>query len=166
MHELSHPLSRRQFARLLGGGSLALVAGGLLSAQSASAGIGWCRVDPIVRLGGTRVQFWVSVPEENVPAVNGPIACRVLAPANVARVLEFTDAGFNGHGEVVVFRDGGHAAEAGRPFPVSIWVEVPHAERSNKFPIVVDIVPENGAAVRATGNAGSTTIKLTIAPTG
>jgi hypothetical protein len=154
-------ISRRSVVPLLGG--LALSVAG--RAKPAGAGISWCMSDPIVRLGGTRLQFWVSILAEDLPFVTGPVACRVLTAKGVSREVLFIDAGFNGYGETVAFGDMASSAQPGAPFPASVWVDVPNSKQGSKFLIVLEIVPENGAPIVGTGNAGSTEIRFTVEPT-
>jgi hypothetical protein len=75
----------------------------IVLALPASAGRSWCSRDPIVRINGTDVQIWVSIPEEYVFAVNGPIEVKVYTPVGATTELVYTDSGFNGYGEVVKF---------------------------------------------------------------
>jgi len=119
---------------------------------------------PIVALNGTRVQFRVSVPEDDVQYVNGSIDYRVQTPKGVFQQLLFLDAGFNNYGETLRFTNSNQSALPGQNFLAQIWVNVPNAKRGAKFPIIVDIVPENGPTVTGTGNAASTDVNITITP--
>ena len=153
-------ISRRSVVPLLGGLAVSVAA----RAKPAEAGVSWCMTDPIVRLGGTRLQFWVSILAEDLPFVTGPVACRVLTAKGVSREVLFTDAGFNGYGETVAFGDMASSAQPGAPFTASVWVDVPNSKQSSKFPIVLEIVPENGATIVGTGNAGSTELRFAVVP--
>ena len=115
--------------RLAGSMTLALVALVLLVAP-VSAGRQWCAKDPVVSLNGTAVQILVAVPEEYLPAVNGPIDVRIALPNEVAREVVFLDAGFNGHGETVSFQTAGGTVAADGSFDVGLRVRVPVDEQT------------------------------------
>jgi hypothetical protein len=110
--------------RLTGSIALAVIALVLLVAP-VSAGRQWCAKDPVVALNGTVVQILVAVPEEYVPAVNGPIDVRVAAPSGVETSIVFLDAGFNGHGETVSFQSAGGSVAADGSFTTTIRASVP-----------------------------------------
>ncbi len=134
-------------------------------AVPADAGLIWCKADPIVRLNGTDVQIWVAVPEEYQSYVNGPIDVEVQTPELVTREVIFTDAGFNGHGEVVRFTDldGTVLSDA---FPVIIRVTVP-LDRSLlgtevAVPVQVQAIPDNGPALTLIGTTALTQVGLAV----
>lgn len=89
--------------------SLAALVCGLLAAlvltMPASAGVSWCRADPIVRIQGYDVQMWVGVPSGYEQYVTGPISFKIDTPPGYERKVIMTDAGFNGYGEVVTWGD-------------------------------------------------------------
>jgi hypothetical protein len=89
--------------------SLAALVCGLLAAlvltMPASAGVSWCRADPIVRIQGYDVQMWVGVPAGYEQYVTGPISFRIETPPGYDRKVVMTDSGFNGYGEVVTWGD-------------------------------------------------------------
>ena len=87
------PFSRRQFARLVAGGALAL-AGGALLAERASAGIGWCRADPVLTINGKTYHIYVSGPSDLLTASTGPIRLKVTVGGNARVSLSDPDAGF------------------------------------------------------------------------
>ena len=89
--------ARRQMLAALVCGLMAA----LVLAMPASAGVSWCRADPIVAIEGYRVQMWIGVPQEYVQHVNGPVSFKIDTPSNFSRRVVMTDAGFNGHGETV-----------------------------------------------------------------
>lgn len=84
---------------------LVVLAAAVVLATPASAARTWCAKDPIVALNGTPVQIWVSIPDEYVPYVNGPIQMTISTPASVSRQIQFLDSGFNGYGETIEWRD-------------------------------------------------------------
>jgi hypothetical protein len=73
----------------------------MVFAAPASAGVSWCRSDPIVRIQGYTAQILVGVPEQYAPLVDGPIDVRIDIPLSFSREVVMTDAGFNGYGETV-----------------------------------------------------------------
>lgn len=75
----------------------------LMLANPVSAGVQWCETDPIITLNGGQYQILVAVPQDYASRVNGPIDVEVKTPEQTATQLVVTDAGFNGHGEVVRF---------------------------------------------------------------
>jgi hypothetical protein len=154
---------KRSFSALL----LSLLAVLVLS-MPAAAGVRWCHADPIVRLNGTAVQFWVAIPEEYTQYVNGPIDIKIEVPRGVTTELLYTDPGFNGHGEKVMF---GHLP-AGRvsqdgSFDVRITVKVPFnssaVKRNQKIPVMVDVTPSDGVPAHVEfGHNKSTTFTITV----
>jgi hypothetical protein len=105
----------------------------LMLAAPAMAGRTWCARDPIVRINGHDVQFWVAIPSEYVPLVNGPIDIEILTAQPVDATVLYTDAGFNGYGETVrfgtmrrgkVYNDGS--------FDIQLNVKVPISDRKIK----------------------------------
>jgi hypothetical protein len=108
--------------------SLALLAGllaMLVFSMPAGASVRWCHADPIVRVDGVELQFWVAVPEEYVPYVNGAIDIRIRVPKSVTdRQVLFIDKGFNGYGEKVTWGDLTTPVVNGQ-IPMEITVKVP-----------------------------------------
>lgn len=120
----------------------------LAVAPAGAWGVTWCRVDPIVLLNGTRVSIYVAVPREYARYVNGPIDVVIRTPAEVSRELVMTDAGFNGYGETVAFRNtDGSVGPFGR-FAMVVRVKVPidyAALGTNaEVPVQVTIDPGHG----------------------
>src|SRR5437764_593192 len=77
----------------------------LVTAVPAEAGKHWCRADPVVSINGYSLQILVGVLDKDAAAVNGPIEVEIGTLPGVPRSVALTDAGFNGHGEVVTFTD-------------------------------------------------------------
>ena len=130
----------------------------LLIAMPAVAGVSWCRADPIVKLNGTEVQVWVSIDAEYEHLVTGPIRVTVFAPNKVSKEITFLDAGFNGHGEEVIFKNRGKVRDSGS-FPVDIKVKVPLDMRQlsreyglNEVPVLVEIITGDGQVIDVEGN--------------
>ncbi len=131
----------------------------LLCALPAAAGLEWCYRDPIVRLNGTQVQILVAVPEEYQALVNGPVNVEITTPTGTTREVVFTDAGFNGHGETVIFYDGG--TSRGAAFSVGIRVTVPLSQQK-AIPVQVTVIPENAKGVVVTGTSDGVRAALWI----
>lgn len=109
----------------------------------------WCITDPIVRLGNDEYQVLVSVPEEFVPQVNGPLYFEIYSPRVFEQELLFVDAGYNGHGETVVFKR--HAR-----LHHTFYLKVPNSasdddddDDENGFPVLVEIY-KNGTLIKST----------------
>ncbi len=134
----------------------------LLLAVPAAADREWCPKDPVVRLNGTPVQILVAVPVGDVHRVTGPIEVAVATPADIARELVLTDAGFNGFGEEVGFVDLSRSEGPGTRFPVRVTVRVPTSGGA-PIPMQVAIIPDNARAVVAEGSSTGLALALPIA---
>jgi hypothetical protein len=77
-----------------------------LQAPFASAGIGWCRTDPHVRIAGKDAHIFVSSPKDVQTSATGPVAVVITVPEGVSTELISVDDGF-GHGWDVRFRQSG-----------------------------------------------------------
>lgn len=98
----------------------------ILSAAPVAAGRRWCARDPLVGLNGAPVQILIAVPEEYLPAINGPVVVKIQSPAATSRAVLFTDEGFNGYGEIVKFSDLTDATVAADgSFDVTVSARVP-----------------------------------------
>lgn len=137
----------------------------MLFALPASAGREWCEKDPIVQLNDTRVQILVAVPVEDQRLVSGPIHVTIATPAGTERSLIFTDAGFNGFGEVVAFTDLAHPHGPPTALPAAITVRVPLRERAT-VPLRVTVIADGAAPVVRVGSSDNTTVRLRIAGAG
>jgi hypothetical protein len=123
----------------------------LVLATPAMAARTWCARDPIVRINGHDVQFWVAVPEEYVSLVNGPIDIQILTATPVDADVLFLDEGFNGYGEKVEFgpmRKGKVYSDGS--FDIQINVKVPISDRKiRKVPLQLTFTI-GGVAVTST----------------
>jgi hypothetical protein len=158
------PMTR--FARSL----LLVLVAFTLAATPAMAGRAWCARDPIVRINGAEVQVWVAIPADVEPLVNGPIEMLVKSPAGATREIVFTDEGFNGHGEVVTFRDSPQAVADNGTFTVNIRVIVPVDQAElvavtgrKKLPVRLTII-DGGRKKTVSGLSGGTWTSATITP--
>lgn len=102
------PVSRRQFSRLLAGGSLAVIAGGIATISTVkpvSAGRGWCRMDPEFRINGKLLHVYLSGPADLHDEVTGPSMVTLLIPnEGVEAEFVWADEGFGGEGYTVTIR--------------------------------------------------------------
>lgn len=121
-------------------------------APAGAWGVTWCRVDPVVRLNGTEVSILVAVPEEYKQYVNGPIDVVIRTPAEVTRELIMTDAGFNGHGETVAFRDTDGTVNSIGRFDIVVRVRVPidYAAMGSDEDVPVEVTINPGFNLPAT----------------
>jgi hypothetical protein len=124
--------------------ALLIALAGALPAQAGE--LGWCEADPLLRLGGNEVRVLVAIPERYLPLVIGPTVVTVGTRAGVTREVLATDAGFAGHGEVVVWRD----LEA--PLLASLLVTVPID--------AAQLAPEEAVPVRVTVRAGGRELQI------
>lgn len=140
----------------------------MVMAMPAQALVKWCKTDPIVELNGARLQVLTAVPEEYVHLVNGPISIKFKTPKGVSRELVFTDSGFNGHSETVKFTDltKGVVEEGSFTTQVSVIVPIDKVKLremgATKVPVLLEIIPENGAPMLAYGDANTTKMELSI----
>ena len=154
--------------RLAGSVTFALVALVMLVAP-VSAGREWCAKDPIVTLNGSVAQILVAVPEEYVPAVNGPIDVRVTLPRAVVAEVTFLDSGFNGHGETVAFQPTGASVATDGSFVAGIRASVPVDQQvlrdlslpGGTVPVQVTVIT-NGKTTVVEGHNNGTTVDVTV----
>jgi len=146
---------RRVRGRLARAALVALVALVVL-AVPAAAGKLWCRADPMVSIDGNEVQILVGLPEKYEDAVNGPIMVEITIPKGVPHQVIMTDGGFNGHGEVVTFRETNKKVKQKHGIKVQIKVRVPvdRAKLKNRdeVPIQLIIVKNNDRVAIDTGS--------------
>ena len=135
-----------------------LLLGGL--AAPAGAGRGWCRSDPIIRVGNTVVQVWIAIPEEEQASVTGAINLVITVPRGTPREVLYTDPGFNGFGERITWVEVGAMPSDGT-LPVSVAVSVPTAG-GRYLPMQVEVVPEVGSTVYHSGQTVGVILTLTL----
>ncbi len=129
-----------------------------LGAAPSVAADDWCDADPIVRFdGSTTVQILVSIPMQHVANVTGATRVDVQTPASVSRELLFTDAGFNGWGEEVVFGNLANGVATSSGYLVYVRVAVP-IQTTSSVVIRVRIIPDNGPELVTYGRHTGTAI--------
>lgn len=108
-----------------------------LSGQSAKAGVGWCRLDPIVMIDGNIADIFVAVPLLDLLKVNGPTEIIVTTPPDVSAYLILPGVGFL-HGEIVTFETSPelNVTEEG----IDVWIQVYVPARKN-IPVLVEFAP-------------------------
>ena len=116
-----------------------------------SAGIAWCKTDPIVAIGDEVVNIYVSAPEEILQAATGPTDVVVYVPVGVATEVVYTDPGF-GYGETVTILESNRLRETGNGIQIVVVVTVP---ASASVPVLVEIAPQSAGVVTASAS-GST----------
>jgi hypothetical protein len=131
---------------------LALVVAVLICASPrVSAGIAWCKTDPIVAVGDESVNIYVSAPETILGAATGPTDVVVYVPVGSATEVLFTDPGF-GYGETVTIVESNRLRAGGNGTQIIVAVTVP---ASASLPVLVEIVPQSAGVVTASAS-GST----------
>jgi len=93
-------------------------------AAPASAGMAWCKSDPVVTLNNAIVDVSVAIPLEYVPLVNGPVQYEIQTPVSTKRQVIVNDVGYNGHGSEVIFKDGSGTVKDGQ-IPTTVRVYIP-----------------------------------------
>ena len=134
--------------------ALATIFALILVSGPASAGRLWCRADPIVRLDGVEYQVFISIPDENVPEVNGPLVFDVYSPRDTAHELIFVDAGFNGHGETVEFR------EHDKAFVHTFFAKV--SRTGSDFPALIEVFQDGVLIASAEGTSNGVSVSVEI----
>lgn len=144
----SSALSRR-FVGAAALGVLAL----LLLVVPASAGVLWCRTDPVVEVNGFRANVYVSTESSYLSTVNGPVRLDVHVPVGATARLIQTDSGF-GQGYTIRFIEDARL-HSGKGF-VEMIASVYVGSSSSNMPVKVDIVPVDpakcGVSKRSTAN--------------
>ena len=125
---------RRSVCRVLGFAILALS----LLGPSASAGVGWCRTDPVVVIDGRLADIFVSARFDDLSKVNGPTEIVISTPVGVDAELAIATTGF-GYGEKVRFVQSESLQVTSQGIEVRIKVRVP--ARIDAMPIRVEVAP-------------------------
>ncbi len=112
-----------------------------LTAHGATAGISWCRTDPVVDIGGKRAHVLVASPVDVVAKATGPTRVVIAVPAGVSTQLIEADNGF-GHGWTVSFAHSDQLRVAAQGIEVRVSTYVP---ASATMPVLTDVT--NGGAV-------------------
>jgi hypothetical protein len=125
----------------------------LVVSLPATAGVTWCRTDPVVRLGNVEYSIVVSIPEQNLPQVNDALYFWFYSPHGTAQQTLMLDAGYNGFGEVVQY---GYYL---LPWHTMV-LDVRHS--GERFPVMVDVY-RNGEHFRSvSGSSGWIALTLPL----
>lgn len=132
-----------------------------LPGMPVSAGKGWCRSDPIVRINGTDLQIWVAIPIEDLPDVIGPIQIEIVVPRGSINELVYVDEGFNGFGEAFRWAQGESSFASDGSLTVRASVSVP-IRNGRYVPMQVELIPSNGIASAVYGETVGVEIDVTL----
>jgi len=105
---------------------------------SASASIGWCRSDPVLKIEDALADVFVSIPSSAVPEVTGPTQFVITTPAGVSEAVLLASPGF-GYGETVTFQES-KALKANRK-GIELQIAVFLPATSNTTPVLVEFAP-------------------------
>jgi hypothetical protein len=133
-------LSRRALARLLTPLALALML--VLQVNTASAGIGWCRTDPLITVNGRTGHVYLDSTDAMMTSATGPILLEIRVPVGSTTAAVPLDSGF-GYGYSITFKEDAELATRGPFSEVRVSAFVPakdsslpvkvtfHADRAN-----------------------------------
>jgi hypothetical protein len=125
---------------LLGLSAVAVTAA--LVPRAAAATHGWCRTDPIVRIGGQTADILLSSHLEMRQLATGPARVVVTVPTGVPARLIATDPGFGGNGYDVRFEESGRLDDDGQVLEVLIDVYAPALDGAHgALPVRVTFTP-------------------------
>jgi hypothetical protein len=110
-----------------------------LAVPGTSAGVGWCRDDPLVVIDGKVANIFVSAKFRDLPKVTGPTEFVVTTPVGVAGALAVEGPGF-GYGEDVRFAESRSLKVT--PEGIEVWIKVRVPARSDTMPIRVEFAPQ------------------------
>jgi hypothetical protein len=109
-----------------------------LQVQGATAGLGWCRSDPVVTIDGRLADIFVSAPLDAPLKVTGPTKIVVTVPVGVEARLVLADLGF-GKGEEVSFAQSRALKKTATGIEVQVAVYVPATDGT--MPVKVEFAP-------------------------
>jgi hypothetical protein len=120
-------LSRRALARLLTPLALALML--VLQVNTASAGIGWCRTDPLITVNGRTGHVYLDSTDAMLTSATGPILLEVRVPVGSTTAAVPLDSGF-GYGYIITFKEDAELGIRGYFSEVRVSVFVPADDSS------------------------------------
>ncbi len=124
-----------------------------LAAPSVSAGIGYCKADPVVAVDSQLADIFIGVLFDDLGKVNGPTEIVVSTPVGVDAQLAIATAGF-GYGEIVSFAESPSLQVTLEGIEVRIKVRVPAS--TDAMPVLVEFAPDVVGVLqpsKAEGNA-------------
>lgn len=147
--------SRRAAVRALAG--CALAAPALLRAPGAGAIKGWCRRDPVVKIGGRTAHIVLSSDAAMHGLATGPTQLVITVPAGTATRFLADDPGFGRYGYDVRFTESPDLLADGRALNIQIEAFAPAANtEAGPLPLVLEFTPrgdDRPVVSRAEGRA-------------
>jgi hypothetical protein len=110
----------------------------VISTSPASAGVGWCRSDPLIMVDGVIADIFVSAPLDELLKVTGPTQIVVATPVEVDAFLILSTLGF-GYGEIVSFEKSRRLKVRDGGIELQIQVFVPATD--DQMPLLVEFAP-------------------------
>ena len=109
-----------------------------VAAAPTSAGLGWCRSDPVLLIDGHIVDIWVTGPLLAPLKVTGPNQIVVTTPEGVDSYLILKTIGF-GRGEKVTLKTSPELERTAQGVEVEVAVYVP--ARDSSMPVGIEFAP-------------------------
>lgn len=123
----------------------------VLAVPGASAGVGWCRDDPLVVVDGQIANIYVSAHFEDLSKVTGATEVIVSTPVGVDLALAVAGPGF-GYGEHVSFVESRSLKVT--PEGIEVWIKVRVPAHSDAMPIRVEFAPKVVGILKPTAAHG------------
>jgi hypothetical protein len=150
-------LSRRALLARAGGAALTAAIAQATLARRADAGIRWCQVDPLIRVGGKQARLYLASTEEMLAKATSPVSVLFMVPYGVSYEVLESDNGF-GFGYTVSWAVNG-GMQVGQYVPVQVGLVCPAWNSS--IPVLVDWVPSDaGAGTRTVEGRSNTWISF------
>ena len=96
--------------------------------RPASAGVVYCKSDPVIQLNGALVDIALEIPLTAINEVTGPVVYEVVTHRSITGGIVVSDPGYNGHGMQINFKSRRWGLRA-EEFLTTVKVEVPIARR-------------------------------------
>jgi hypothetical protein len=119
----------------------------LSSTLPVSAGIIYCKSDPVVTVGKTTLDLSIGIPLADQGYVTGPIAWKIQAPEGVDRDVWISDPGLNLKGHTFEFTDAGKVEDGTGTVrvKVSIPIDKERLKAGEPIPTELTVIALNGA---------------------
>ena len=145
---LNRPLTRRRAFRFVAGATLSTLATSRFG-KDALAARGWCRADPLLRIGGQRTHVYITSSRAMLNSATDKILLNVTLPPGVDGKLLDILADF-GEGYRVRFYSSASMQVVDGHIPVRLAVYCP--ARDSSLPVTVEFAP-NTPGQLTVGNA-------------
>jgi len=132
--------------RVIASSAFAVLAA-LILALPASAGISWCRVDPIFTLDGKVGHVYLSAPEDALSLNNSSIDVVIAHPFKSATNLVYNESIAFGQGMSTNFMETTYLKKTNLGYEIEVRVYVPAS--SSSMPVLVEFAPGDGTVVTA-----------------